>query len=142
MHSWEPLLAALYSAKVKEATRLCCNRVNKGPTNPKRHRTDSKVLSAVAETEELLMEGTDHQGNDTCAFNLTKKACNRWTALPLPTTETWIRATSEQEPDLVLVKKALETNVTPLRSQLANKKHHTKLVSQRFCLENRMMCRL
>jgi hypothetical protein len=142
VHSWKPLLAALCSAKVEEGTakttRSHCNKVDEDSTDPKRHCTDSKVLFAATETEELFTERTDHHRNDARVFNLIRKAVNRWTALPLSTTETCIRAT-EQEPDLVLVKKALlETKVTPLRSHFPNKKHHTELVSQRLCFENEM----
>mgnify|MGYP000240835860 FL=1 len=126
--SWEPIIAALYSAEVEEATaetaRLYCDRIQEDSTDPKRHYTDSKVLLAVAETEELLTEQTDQYGTDARVFNLTEKVINRWTTLPLPTTETWIKA-AEQEPDLVLVKTALQTNVTPSRSLFANKKYHS-----------------
>ncbi len=145
VQSWEPLLAALYSVEVEEATaetaRLYCNSIQEDSTDPKRHYTDSKVLLAVAETEELLTERTNQYGNDARVFSLTEKVINRWTTLPLPTTETWIRA-AEQEPDLVLVKTALQTNVTPSRSLFANKKYHTELTSQRFCLENGIIYQL
>jgi hypothetical protein len=145
-HSWEPLLAALYSAKVEESTaettRLYCDELKEeSSADPKRHYTDSKVLIAFAETEELLTERTDHYGNDARVFTLTEKVTNRWTTLPLPTTETWINAT-EQEPDLLLVKKALHTNTTPLKAQFTNTEYYNELISRRFGLENGMIYQL
>ena len=68
VQSWEPILAAPYSAEVEEATaetaRLYCQQINTEEAHdPKRHFTDSKVCFAVAETEELfLTERTDHYG--------------------------------------------------------------------------------
>ena len=68
VQSWEPILAAPYSAEVEEATaetaRLYCQQINtEEADDPKRHFTDSKVCFAVAETEELfLTERTDHYG--------------------------------------------------------------------------------
>ena len=86
VHSWEPILAALYSAEVEEATaettRLYCDELNdesntRDLDDPKRHYTDSKVLFAVAKTEELLTERTDHYGTDARIFTLTEKVINR-----------------------------------------------------------------
>jgi hypothetical protein len=68
-------------------------------------------------------------------FNLTKTVINRWTTLPLPTTETWIKAT-EQEPDLLLLKQALQPKTALFRARFTNKKGHDELTSQRLCLEN------
>ena len=56
VQSWEPLLAALYSAKVEDATaeteRLYCQQINpEEEDDPRRRFTDSKVCFAVAETE-------------------------------------------------------------------------------------------
>jgi hypothetical protein len=147
VQSWEPLIAALHSAKVEEATaeteRLYCQQINSAEEeDPRRHFTDSKACFAVAETEELLTERTDHHGNDARVFTLTEKVINvRWTTLPLPTTETWIKAI-KQEPDLRLLKQALQNKTIPLRALFTNKKHHNELTSHRLCLENGMICQL
>ena len=53
----------------------------------------------------------------------------------------WIKAT-EQEPDLLWLKQALQTKTAPLRARLANEKHHDELTSQRPRLENGIICRL
>ena len=95
----------------------------------------------MAKTEELLTERTDHYGNDASVFTLTEKAINRWTTLPLPTTETWIKAI-EQEPDLRLLKHALQNKIIPLRALFTNKKYHNELTSHHLCLENGMIYRL
>ena len=97
VQSWEPLIAALYTAETDAASatteKLYHEQINSEDLeDPKRHFTDSKVCFAVAETEELLTEQNDHYGNDARVFNLTEKVINRWTTLPLPTTETWIKA--------------------------------------------------
>jgi hypothetical protein len=89
-------------------------------------------------TEELLTERTDHYGNDAHVFTLTEKVINGWTTLPLPTTETWIKAI-EQEPDLRLLKQALKNKTIPLRALFTNKKCHNELTSHCLCLENGMI---
>ena len=61
--------------------------------------------------------------------------------LPLPTAETWINAI-DQEPDLKLIKSALQAKTMPLKNLVANKKHHAELTSQRSCLEEGMICQL
>jgi hypothetical protein len=49
---------------------------------------------------------------------------------------------TDQEPDLVLVKKALQTKSTPLRSHFTDKRHNSELISQQLCLKNGMTCQL
>ena len=146
VQSWEPLIAVLYSAEVEEVTadteRLYCQQINPEEDDyPRRHFTDSKVCFAVAETEELLTERTDHYGNNARVFTLTGKVINRWTTLPLPTTDTWIKAI-KQEPDLKLIKSALQNKTIPLKTLFTNKKYHNELTSQRLCLENGMIYQL
>jgi hypothetical protein len=80
-HSWEPLLAALYSAGAEEATaettRLCCTEIDaESVTDPKRHYADSKAFIAVAETEELLTKRNEQHGKDASAFTLTHEVIN------------------------------------------------------------------
>jgi hypothetical protein len=103
VHTWEPVLAALYAAEIEQATEatteLCQAEMEATDANQSHHHTDSKVLYSHAETEEPLPKKTEQCGNDTRVFNLTHKVINRWTTLPLPTTETWTRAT-DQDPDL------------------------------------------
>jgi hypothetical protein len=85
----------------------------------------------VVETEELLTKRTDHHGNDARVFTLTEKVINGWTTLPLSTTETWMKAI-EQEPDLRLLKQALQNKTIPLRALFTNKKCHNELTSHCF----------
>lgn len=71
-------------------------------------------------------------------FAPTKKVINRRAnTLPLPTTETRIKAI-DQVPNLLLLKEALHTNTTPLRSQFAKKKYHNNELTsqQQLCLQN------
>ena len=141
--TWAPILAALYTAEVEcateETTKLYSDELNqRDSADPARHFTDSKVLFAHAETEELLTQKTDHYGTNARVFHLTEKVINRWTTLPLPTTETWIAAT-DQDHDLRLLKTALEQDLIPARAQFTNKKYHTELTSQRLILENGLL---
>jgi hypothetical protein len=148
MHTWAPMLAALYTAEIEEATQrttdLYHNKINRNDineSNPDRHFTDGKVSLAHAETEELSPLKTDQHGSDARAFNLTEKVINGWTTLPLPTMETWINATN-QDPDLKLLKTALETNTTPSRALFTDNKCHTELTSQRLILEEGVLYQL
>jgi hypothetical protein len=144
--TWAPMFAALCTAEVEcateETTRSHCDKMNKvDSSDPARHFTDSKVLFAHAETEELLTQKTDQCGNNARAFHLTEKVAQRWTALPLPTTETWINATN-QDPDLKLLKTAFENERTSSRAQLTGKKHHTEFKHERLIVKEGIICQL
>jgi hypothetical protein len=109
--------------------------------NQSHHHTNSKALHSHAETEEPLPEKTDQCGNDARVFNLTHKVINRWTTLPLPTTETWTRAT-DQDPDLRIIVHALKEKSTPLKATFRRKKCHAELIGQRIILEDGMLYQL
>jgi hypothetical protein len=136
-------------AKIKETTQRTrtdlrhnkINRNNANKTDPEHHFTNSKVLFTHAEIEELSPLKTHQHGNDSRVFTLTKRVINRWTTLPLPTTETWINA-AKQDPDLKLLKTAIKTNKTPSKALFTDKKHHAELTSQQLPLEEGMLCQL
>jgi hypothetical protein len=82
------------------------------------HFTNSKVLHAHIETEESLTQKTKQCGSNAQVFNLTQQFINQWTASPLPTAETWIKAT-EQDPNLRLpLTRAMKEKMTPLKDKL------------------------
>jgi hypothetical protein len=110
-------------------------------TDPARHFTDSKVLFAHAETEELLTPKTDQYGTDARVFTMMEQVINRWTTLPLPTKETWLKAL-EQDPDLRRLKTALQNKQVPPRAQFTNTKYHTELKSERLLLEDGLLYQL
>jgi hypothetical protein len=115
--TWAPILSALYTAEVEcvteEMERLYGDEINQpDSSNPGRHFTDSKVLIVHAKMEELLAQKTDQYGTNAQSFHLTEKLINQWTTLPLPTTETWINAT-EQDQDLRRTRQ-LQQKVVPL----------------------------
>ena len=143
-HAWEPLLEVLFSAKIEKATEetaKLCNQEMKNNEGQERHFTNSKVLHAHVETKEMLTNKNDQCGNDARVFNLTQKAINRWTTLPLPTTDTWIQAT-EQDPDPRPLKQALTEKTVPLKAALTCKKHHDKLTGQSVIIEEGVLCQL
>ena len=89
----------------------------------------------------MLTKKNDQHGNDAQVFNLTQKVINRWTTLPLPTTDAWIQAT-EQDPDLRLLKRALKEKTVPLKAALTCKKCHDKLTGQRIIIKEGVLCQL
>jgi hypothetical protein len=128
--------------EIEATTRLHCDEINKpDSSDPARHFADSKVLFAHAETEELLTQKTDQCGSNARVFHLSEKVINRWTTLPLPTTETWINAT-DQDPDLKLLKSALENDRTAKRSQFTAKKYHTQLTHERLIVKDGILYQL
>jgi hypothetical protein len=138
VHTWEPILAAWYTAEIEKAT----DDTTRNYTNRQEHHfTDSKVLYAHAETEELLAAKTDQYGNDARVFNLTQRVINRWTTLPLPTTETWIRVTG-QDPDLRIITRAMKEKTTPLKAVFSCKKYHDEPIGQRIILEEGILYQL
>jgi hypothetical protein len=118
VHRWEPILAALHTAEVEQATKDTTKlhqREMKELDKGQEHRfTDSKVSHAHTKTEELTTKKTKRHGSRARAFNLTEQVMNRWTTSPLPSTETWIRA-AEQDPDLQLLTQAMKEKTTPLK---------------------------
>ena len=137
--TWEPMLSALCTAELETATEdtaeLHQQEMSKLKTEEECHHTDSRVLHAHVETEELLNEKNNHYGNDARVFNLTQQVVNRWTTLPLPTQETWIRAT-DQDPDLPMLTRAIKENTTPPKAEFRCKKYHAELAGHRMLLED------
>jgi hypothetical protein len=119
VHTWEPILAALHTAEIEQATKntteLCQQEMKELYEGQEHHFTNSKVLCAHSETEESLTKKTKQHGSDARAFNLTQRVMSRWTTLPLPSTETWIRET-KQDPDLQLLNRAMKEKRMPLTS--------------------------
>ena len=77
----------MYSAEIDKATEETAELYEKEMTNDEGHEyhcTNCKVLYAHVETEEMLSDKNNHDGNDARVFNLTQKVINRWTRLPLP----------------------------------------------------------
>ena len=133
VQTWEPLLAALYSAEIDKATEETATLYKHEMNNDEEyeyHCTDAKVLLKHVETEEMLSGKNNQYGNDARVFNLTQKVINRRTTLPLPTTETWINAT-DQDPDLQLLKRALTEKFTPLKASFSCKKYHEELIDNK-----------
>jgi hypothetical protein len=72
---------------------------------------------------------------------MTEQIINRWTTLPLPTTETWRNAT-DQDHDQWLIKVALTHDQVPIRAEFINKKYHSKLTSKRMILKEGVIYQL
>ena len=72
---------------------------------------------------------------------MTDRVINRWTTLPLPTTETWQNAT-DQDPDLRLLKDSIANTSTPPRARFTNKTYHTELMQGRIILEDGILYQL
>jgi hypothetical protein len=126
-HILEPLIACLWTAETQESEQRLEQQWSE--TN------DQEDIDEIQRFE----QGT--YGTAERSKCLLTRIVNRWTTLPIPTTQTWKEATN-QDPDLTLIKAALEANHDLSKSRLDNKAYHKEWTEGKLELKEGVLYQL